>query len=83
MGSGIAQVNESGIGAFVQQLRELGWLEGQNIVIELRSAEGSFARASGIFAVFDSTTCRCDRNVDEQAWTGGHARDRLDPDSHH
>jgi putative ABC transport system substrate-binding protein len=38
--------------AFVQRLRELGWIEGRNIVIEYRWAEGSSERAANIAAEF-------------------------------
>ena len=33
--------------AFRQRLRELGWVEGQNIVVEHRYAEGRFERLPG------------------------------------
>ncbi len=36
--------------AFVHGLRDLGWVEGRNIVIERRSAEGDLQRAPAIFA---------------------------------
>jgi putative ABC transport system substrate-binding protein len=36
--------------AFVHGLRDLGWIEGQTVVIERRSAEGDPRRAPGIFA---------------------------------
>jgi putative ABC transport system substrate-binding protein len=38
--------------AFVQRLRELGWIEGQNVVIEYRWAEGRTERFSEIVAEF-------------------------------
>ena len=38
--------------AFVQRLRELGWIEGRNIAIEYRWAEGSSERAAEIVAEF-------------------------------
>jgi putative ABC transport system substrate-binding protein len=38
------------IAAFQQGLRELGWIEGQNIVIEYRFAEGRFERLPGFAA---------------------------------
>ena len=34
------------VAAFVQRLRELGWIEGRNIAIEYRWAEGSYERAA-------------------------------------
>src|SRR5215475_4326770 len=37
-------LNNSYAEAFRQGLRDLGWVEGQNIVIEFRSAEGQFDR---------------------------------------
>jgi putative ABC transport system substrate-binding protein len=40
----------SRIAAFLQQLRELGWIEGQNIHIERRSAEGQADRLPAIMA---------------------------------
>jgi putative ABC transport system substrate-binding protein len=36
--------------AFVHGLRELGWIEGQTVIIERRSAEGQPQRAPAIFA---------------------------------
>lgn len=36
--------------AFFEQLRALGWIEGKNLVLERRSAEGRFERAPAIFA---------------------------------
>jgi putative ABC transport system substrate-binding protein len=42
----------NGVNAFVQRLRELGWLEGLNIVIEYRWAEGRFERLAGFAAEF-------------------------------
>jgi len=38
-----------GFRAFVQELRARGWIEGQNLVLDRRSAEGRFERASAIF----------------------------------
>jgi ABC-type uncharacterized transport system substrate-binding protein len=39
-----------GVGLFLQGLRELGWLEGQNLVIEWRFAEGSAERLAALAA---------------------------------
>jgi putative ABC transport system substrate-binding protein len=38
------------VGPFRQQMRELGWVEGQNLVIDLRSAEGRFDRLPNLAA---------------------------------
>jgi putative tryptophan/tyrosine transport system substrate-binding protein len=43
-------VNPSVLEAFRQGLRDLGWVEGQNIVIEYRSAEGRYDRLPDIAA---------------------------------
>ena len=37
-----------GLGAFDRGLRDLGWVDGQNVVIERRSAEGRFERFPGL-----------------------------------
>ena len=42
----------NGVSAFVQRLRELGWIEGQNIATEYRFAEGQFERLAGFAADF-------------------------------
>ena len=52
--------------AFVQRLRELGWIEGQNIVIERRWAEGRPERFAEIATEFVNS------NVDVIV-TGGNA----------
>src|SRR6516165_9821492 len=54
---GVLSPNTSSIdshlfGAFVQRLRELGWIEGRNVVIEYRWAGGRTERASEIAAEF-------------------------------
>ena len=38
--------------AFVQRLRELGWVEGQTVTIEYRWVEGRFERSPAIIAEF-------------------------------
>src|SRR5512132_4736121 len=38
--------------AFVQRLRELGWIEGQTVAIEYRGVEGHFQRSPAIIAEF-------------------------------
>jgi putative ABC transport system substrate-binding protein len=45
-----AVVENSGIDAFRRGLRELGYVEGQNIVVELRSSEGENARLPALAA---------------------------------
>src|SRR5262249_14852615 len=40
------------VAAFVQRLRELGWIEGRNLIIEYRWAEGSGDRAAELAAEF-------------------------------
>jgi putative ABC transport system substrate-binding protein len=39
-------------GAFVQRLRELGWIEGQTVAIEYRWVEGRFEQSPAIIAEF-------------------------------
>ena len=52
MGSGTAAAQKQWTAAFVQRLRELGWSEGQNVVIEYRWAEGRTDRFAEIAAEF-------------------------------
>src|SRR5262249_30415532 len=40
------------VAAFLQRLRELGWIEGRNLAIEYRWAEGSSDRAAELAAEF-------------------------------
>jgi len=40
------------VAAFVERIRELGWIEGRNITIEYRWAEGRFDRLAGFAAEF-------------------------------
>ena len=44
LSAGVTGSNNHLVEAFRQRLRELGWVEGQNIVIEYRFAEGRFER---------------------------------------
>jgi putative ABC transport system substrate-binding protein len=51
-GSGSPAAQGQWVAAFVQRLRELGWVEGRNLTIEYRWAEGSSDRAAEIAADF-------------------------------
>jgi putative ABC transport system substrate-binding protein len=46
LGSGTPATQSQWVAAFVQRLRELGWMEGRTVAIEVRWAEGRSERAS-------------------------------------
>jgi putative ABC transport system substrate-binding protein len=50
LGSGTLEDQGQWVAAFLQRLRELGWIEGRNITIEYRWAEGSSDRAAELAA---------------------------------
>jgi putative ABC transport system substrate-binding protein len=52
MGSGTPSSMSQWTGAFVQRLRELGWIEGRTVAIEYRWAEGRSERFAEIAAEF-------------------------------
>src|SRR5262245_12659271 len=52
VGSGTALIQSQWVAAFVQRLRELGWTESRNVVIEYRWAEGRDERYAEIAAEF-------------------------------
>jgi putative tryptophan/tyrosine transport system substrate-binding protein len=52
LGSGTSSAQNHLVAAFVQRLRELGWIEGRTVAIELRWAEGRAERAAEIAAEF-------------------------------
>src|SRR5215472_13455291 len=52
LGSGTLTAHGHWVDAFLQQLRILGWIEGRNLVIEYRWAEGSSDRAAVFAAEF-------------------------------
>src|SRR5437899_10168493 len=52
LGAGTASAWSPWVAAFVQRLRELGWIEGRNVAIEYRWAEGRSERFAEIAAEF-------------------------------
>jgi putative ABC transport system substrate-binding protein len=50
LSGGSATASASYVEAFRQGLRELGWVEGQNVVIDYRFAEGRFDRLPDLAA---------------------------------
>jgi putative ABC transport system substrate-binding protein len=52
LGASTASASSQRIAAFVQRLHELGWIEGRNITIEYRWAEGRNERSAEIAAEF-------------------------------
>jgi putative tryptophan/tyrosine transport system substrate-binding protein len=52
MGASAPAAVSTWVAAFVQRLRELGWIEVRNVVIEYRWAEGRFERLDGFAADF-------------------------------
>jgi len=52
LGANTLSVESHWVAAFLQRLRELGWIEGQSIVIEYRWAEGRTERATEIATEF-------------------------------
>jgi putative tryptophan/tyrosine transport system substrate-binding protein len=52
LGGATASAQAQWTAAFIQRLRELGWVEGQTIAIEYRWVEGRFERSPAIIAEF-------------------------------
>src|ERR1700687_5928557 len=52
MGASAGAALETWVAAFVQRLRALGWVEGRNVAIEYRWAEGRFDRLAGFATEF-------------------------------
>src|SRR4029079_5484929 len=52
LGSGTVSSGNQWVAAFVQRLRELGWIEGQTMAIEYRGADGRSERVTEIAAEF-------------------------------
>jgi putative tryptophan/tyrosine transport system substrate-binding protein len=51
-GPSTSSLDKHRVGAFVQRLRELGWIEGRNVAIEYRWGEGRIERLAEIAAEF-------------------------------
>jgi putative ABC transport system substrate-binding protein len=52
LGPSTASVDSQRFSALMQRLRELGWIEGRNIMLEVRWAEGRSERYAAIAADF-------------------------------
>ena len=65
LGTGTASAWSQWIAAFVQRLRELGWIENRTVAIEYRWAEGRVERYTEIAVEFDRL------KVDVIVTTGG------------
>jgi putative ABC transport system substrate-binding protein len=52
LGANSAAAQKAHVALFVQRLRELGWVEGHDIAIDLRWAEGHYERSPEIVADF-------------------------------
>ena len=52
MSGGASSAFSTWVAALIQRLRELGWIEGRNIAIEYRWAEGQLERLAGFAAEF-------------------------------
>src|SRR6266481_4989572 len=50
LGSGTPSTDSQWLAAFVQRLRELGWVDGRSVAIEVRWAEGRIERFAEIAA---------------------------------
>jgi putative ABC transport system substrate-binding protein len=50
LGPNTASLDRDRLGAFVQRLHELGWIEGRTVAIEYRWAEGRYEHLAGIAA---------------------------------
>ena len=65
---------------FWERLRELGYVEGQNLVIEARWADGRYDRLPALMAEVLGRKSRCARNLWHASRGGGQERDQHDPD---
>ena len=68
--------------AFRQGLRDLGWVEGHNIALEVRSADGKYERLPQLAAELVRLNVARDRRLEHPGGPGGPARHHDDPDRH-
>ena len=68
--------------AFVQGLRELGWVEGHNITIEYRYTEGSYERLPALAAELVGNSRSMDLCPECASDPGSQAGDHNDPHCH-
>src|SRR4029453_7640315 len=76
LGPSTRSIDVHRLGALVQQLRELGWIEGRTIVIEYRWAEGRNEHLAEVTAEFG----RCHCHGGNRSGRHGKADDIGDPD---
>ena len=75
LGANSASAQTQWTAAFVQRLRELGWIEGRTVSIEYRWAEGRRDRYTEITAEFVETQGRCHRRGGKRSSHRGQAGD--------
>ena len=60
LGATTPLVESERLAAFVQRLRELGWMEGRNVAIEVRWAEG---RSERFAEIAETGMCCCEKSL--------------------
>ena len=83
------ELNAANFNALRNGLRNLGYIEGQNLIFEYRSAEGRAERFPQLANEFNSCNGGCDRDAGDASGTrckkrysdnsGGHGRKRRTP----
>jgi hypothetical protein len=68
--------------AFEQRLRDLGYIDGENIIIEYRNVEGDVDKLPELVADPGPSRRECDRHSHRSGNTRRHASDHDDPYSH-